>query len=440
MRSLTPAILVFSLLTFDMSARSRVGVPASDAAAKPAEGHSIGTLNEIAIAPVSDDPEIRQSNPVIATDGESFLLVWREWSDPGNRVPQPSVGSLYAARLNRRGEPMDPAPTLISSTATSTRHAVAFDGTDYLLVWSELGPMGTSLVAQRFSREAIPIGSAPVLIRFNVNGEVGLACHLDECLAVFSQGYALIPRVGDVRINLDVSGSRNDVIPTPDRYVALVKRSIGKFPSIGVVPAAFEAHALVELQRGESEPHRVILITDYLSQAFEEISSTLATNGSSIVIAGVIAETAKPRQLFVTRLPSIWGEISASSNKTFVNTGMIDGQPPFVLDPNIVWSGRRYLLVYQETDEVRYAISIHQNWRNMSTSEIAGVWIEEDGSVGAPFRITSTDEIERDPALAAVEDGLIALAFVRGPDAIVKSRLFVRMMSDTVRTRRPARR
>ena len=134
------------------------------------------------------------------------------------------------------------------------------------------------------------------------------------------------------------------------------------------------------------------------------------------------------------------GSIVVDENNTSGFGNGLDGQPPFVLDPNIVWSGRRYLLVYQETDEVRYAISIHQNWRNMSTSEIAGLWIEEDGSVGAPFRITSTEEIEMDPVLAAVEDGLIALAYVRGPDALVKSRLFVRILSDTVRTRRPARR
>ena len=103
MRSLTPAFLALSLLTFDATARSRAVVPANDGAVRPAETHSIRALNEIAIAPVSNDPSIHQTTPVIASDGDSFLVVWRESSDCCFwNGEDDAPGSLYALRLNSR--------------------------------------------------------------------------------------------------------------------------------------------------------------------------------------------------------------------------------------------------------------------------------------------------------------------------------------------------
>jgi hypothetical protein len=72
-----------------------------------------------------------QEVPTIAFDGTNYLVAWRD--------TRPGWGELYAARVSRTGELLDPAGIRVtmSREAFIDVPALAFDGTNYLLVWSQ---------------------------------------------------------------------------------------------------------------------------------------------------------------------------------------------------------------------------------------------------------------------------------------------------------------
>ena len=447
MRFLTPAILVVSLLTLDVNARSRGG-RVSDHAVRPAETHSIRALNEIAIAPVSHDPEIHQTNPVVASDGESFLVVWRESSDCCFWIPfggySETKGSLYAAALNSRGERLG-EPTLLSESAGIGVPGVAFDGTNYVVVWSDLSAFGSDIRFRRLAIDATPVSSPVEIVRvFDKEMTIAVACGEDDCLSVFNGGSALLPKNGGaVRLN-GAGGLRNAVIPIETGYAATmtIRNVWTPGPVMPPFPPTDENNiAEFSLEGTLSGPYEFGLYRGY---ADERIGSTLAGNGSSVLIAAVDSNHERSRDsnppLYV--LP-VREKISSATftPKLFVDVGTIDGRQPSIHDPRIIWTGTGFLLVYQRTNE-SFGDSFTR--RAATGADVWGVLVEPDGSAvsGPPFELTSTDEFEALPSIAANAHGLMALAFVRGRggEDSPNPRLFVQLLSDNERSRRrPAR-
>jgi len=69
-----------------------------------------------------------QRDPAVAFDGTSFLVVW--FDDRSN--------DIYAARVTRDGTVLDPNGFIVSSGRhTQCYPAAAFDGTDFLVVWED---------------------------------------------------------------------------------------------------------------------------------------------------------------------------------------------------------------------------------------------------------------------------------------------------------------
>jgi hypothetical protein len=81
-----------------------------------------------------------QTNPAVAFDGTNYLVVWDD-----NRY---GYSDICGARVSLSGAALDPAGFLISSntsTSNQTYPAVAFDGTDYMVVWQDARNSGTGL-------------------------------------------------------------------------------------------------------------------------------------------------------------------------------------------------------------------------------------------------------------------------------------------------------
>jgi hypothetical protein len=82
----------------------------------------------IAISTAADD----QNYPAIGFDGTNYLVVWEDYRNGG------SNSDIYGGRVSVRGSVLDPGGIAIS---TSTNHqrvpAVAFDGTNYLIAWMD---------------------------------------------------------------------------------------------------------------------------------------------------------------------------------------------------------------------------------------------------------------------------------------------------------------
>lgn len=405
---------------------------------------SIVSGAEVPIPVASGGADVHQSNPVIASDGESFLVVWRESAECCFwHTRKQTLGSLYATRLNLRGEPISDA-VLVTTRANTARPGLAFDGTNYLLVWNEVGPAGPSIVGQRFSVEATPVDPLPFFVRFEgeVDAELAVACGESDCLTIFRNGHALISKGGTVLRSTAERGSpRNDLVATTTGYAA-TGTLVQSYPwSPFGQQVAFNAHAYTEFPDSESIPVGPFQITTFDSPWWERVSSSLATNGSLTIVAAVKAENLKPRELFIARVPSNDPAIFWQQRK--LDVGLVDAEAPLIQDPEMVWTGKRFLLVFQKSNELPFSPAPGVPSREMTKAEIAGVWLDAEGSVEGPaFDVTSTDEIESLPAIAVNARGLMALAFVRGRGGEGSSvpRLFVKMVHDGGGRSRPARR
>jgi len=73
-----------------------------------------------------------QSLPAIAFDGTNYLIAWQD----GRTGTYPDI---YCARVNRAGVVIEPDGIAVSTAANQqSSAAVAFDGTNYLIVWQDM--------------------------------------------------------------------------------------------------------------------------------------------------------------------------------------------------------------------------------------------------------------------------------------------------------------
>ena len=74
-----------------------------------------------------------QQSPAIATDGTDYLVAWQDYRDGSG------YGDIYGARVTQQGAVLDPAAFVISHAANDQIYpALAFDGTNYLVVWVDV--------------------------------------------------------------------------------------------------------------------------------------------------------------------------------------------------------------------------------------------------------------------------------------------------------------
>jgi len=96
----------------------------------------------LATAARADQPLINeQLASAVAFDGTNYLVVWQGSRDAPYRI--------YGSRVSRDGTVLDGSGITISSElGTQTSPAVAFDGNDYLVVWEADGDIHGALVTQ----------------------------------------------------------------------------------------------------------------------------------------------------------------------------------------------------------------------------------------------------------------------------------------------------
>ena len=95
-----------------------------------------------------------QSFPKIAFDGTNYLVIWQDWRNP--------TWDIYGARVNQSGTVLDPSGIAISAaTNNQTNPSIAFDGTNYLAVWMDKRGDGIygGLYPDIYSARVTPSGS-----------------------------------------------------------------------------------------------------------------------------------------------------------------------------------------------------------------------------------------------------------------------------------------
>jgi hypothetical protein len=100
-----------------------------------------------------------QQYPAVRSDGDDFLVTWTLNSTDAD---------IYGARVTPNGDVLDPAGIPICTAPTEqSRPAVAYDGIDYLVVWSDQRNGSTDIYGARVSPSGVVLDSSGIAISTN---------------------------------------------------------------------------------------------------------------------------------------------------------------------------------------------------------------------------------------------------------------------------------
>jgi hypothetical protein len=95
-----------------------------------------------------------QGDPAIATNGYQLYVAWREYV--------PGVGfAIKGQRLAGNGSPIAGTEMVLSTATDNAAPLVAFDGTNYVVVWQQ---HGSTLFVRRVGADGIPLDPAAVVL------------------------------------------------------------------------------------------------------------------------------------------------------------------------------------------------------------------------------------------------------------------------------------
>jgi len=97
-------------------------------------------------------------NPDVAFDGTNYLVVWH-YNETGNPY------NIYGARVSKQGIVLDTEPFFISdATGTQMSPRVAFDGTNYLVVWYDSRGGSYDIYGTRVAQNGAVLNSSGIAI------------------------------------------------------------------------------------------------------------------------------------------------------------------------------------------------------------------------------------------------------------------------------------
>ncbi len=103
----------------------------------------------------------QQNGDLAAGDGDDVVAVWDERISLQRQI--------FAARLGSTLSPREPSDIQISSSGDNTNPAIAFNGTSYLLVWTRTIDRHSQTVARRFATDGTVLDSADLVIGDGIN-------------------------------------------------------------------------------------------------------------------------------------------------------------------------------------------------------------------------------------------------------------------------------
>jgi len=219
-----------------------------------------GTISGSGPFPITSDAS-SHFNAVVGFDGTNYLVVWEQTPTPALTLPH-----IYGIRVSPAGTLIDPAPFPISTAANGqTGPSIAFDGTNYLVVWLDLRNQNLSngstvlpdVYGTRISKNGIlldgaaDMGGIPIqTASSSPRGSVSVAFTGTEYLVTWSQlGFTGTERVQATRVltNGTFSGGINTAI-TVSEVPSLVTDSQFAYPAIA---AGSSSAAIVWLDNPE---------------------------------------------------------------------------------------------------------------------------------------------------------------------------------------------
>ena len=152
----------------------------------------------------------RQDNPSLTFGDSSWLVVWTDYR------PDTLHTDIYAMRLGRSGNALDGAAIRISSDPGDDRSPrAAFDGSDYLIVWQDSSSAGCDICGRRLTRSGALLDTAdiPITSTGNRKGSPVVAYDGSDFLVVWQELMTHESYIYGRRVS--TAGSILDTIPIP---------------------------------------------------------------------------------------------------------------------------------------------------------------------------------------------------------------------------------
>ena len=138
------------------------------------------------------------TKPAVAFDGTNYLVAWDDWRN-GTSL------DLFAARVSREGQVLDSAGIAISQATLNQRYgAVAFDGTNYLIVWQDRRSGDFDIFASRVAPSGVVLdtGGIPISRAPDWQSEPAVAFDGTDYLVVWHDGRPSRPGAYCARVTM----------------------------------------------------------------------------------------------------------------------------------------------------------------------------------------------------------------------------------------------
>ncbi|MBI2844849.1 MAG: hypothetical protein HYX78_15760, partial [Armatimonadetes bacterium] len=328
-----------------------------------------------------------QKDIAVAFDGVHYVAVWSD--------RRSGTDTIYAARIAVDGTMLDPEGVRLSYPVRSqTQPAIAWGGTEYLVVWTEGVDTGSDIKGLRIGRDLKPLDFAP----------------LDICSADFGQNSPAVASNGSTYLVTWVD-SRNAVAPDyfTDLFGALVTPGGVVTPLTSVV-SLYTGNQFAPAIASDGADFLVVW-EDYRSYTPETYCARISGSGSvldslGVKVSSVSASKVSPKVAFDgTNYLIVWSDRRDGSADIYgvrmsPQAARIDASDIAICSvagyeetsPSVAWAGSSYYVVWQDTRS--YATS---------STDIYFVRIGPDGSKvdASEFVLSESARPQRHPAAAS---------------------------------------
>lgn len=137
-----------------------------------------------------------QSLPAIAFDGTNYMVVWQDYRSS-------SYYDVYAARVTKAGTVLELAGIPISLAANyQSAPAIAFDGTNYLVAWADFRDWSYDIYVTRLTKSGVVLDPAGIPVAIAAGDQNSVAVAFD------GTNYLLAWRDGRNGTYTDIYGAR----------------------------------------------------------------------------------------------------------------------------------------------------------------------------------------------------------------------------------------
>jgi hypothetical protein len=322
-------------------------------------GIAVSTANEI------------QTDPSVSFDGTNYLVVWHDRRNGASNI------DIYGARINQSGVVLDPGGIAISTVSyDQTCPSVAFDGTNYLVTWTDERSNGVrdDIYGTRVTQSGVVLDTAGIAISFAINDE------WEPSVAFDGTNYLVV--WPDTRgPSFDVYGARvtqSGTVLDPDGIAITTAANMQESPSVSfdganylVVWEDWNSGITREIYGGRVDPSGNQLDTIPIAISSAGVNEwhwhpSVAFDGTNYLVVW--------SEWHETGLDDIYGARVSQSGVVLDTTSIvIFAAPNHQIYPVVSFDGTNYLVAWEDrrSDSDIYATRVNQSGVVLDTTGIA---------------------------------------------------------------------